>query len=293
MIYGFPQITNSRALKLLTGERESEKKFQIIKSENEKNISLKRVVGIDKLDEPLTDAVLDKSLIYSEITAQDRQRVDNRETLRTLRKFRSEIIKLAKEFGYPEPFSRSIDGSRFNHKLTVLVWDLTQRFDMTPVNAANNGVWNYLQVIGCPSVACWRWEKNERTVLNRLIGTTRGAYGTVWWRYAVLTDFGNLDYEDWISHLTEDAIQNILERPGMRGYSPIIIPFAKRIATVSPENYADPVRFIRTASIQLRIKSSTSNFWYLLEKDKNAERIIDDVFDTTRKILETRQRSAS
>jgi hypothetical protein len=290
MKYGFPQITNKRALSLLTGELESERKFEIIISENGRNTSLKRIVSIEKLDEPLTDATLDKSLVYSEITAQDKQPVDKRETLAVLKKFRSGIIELAKKYGYPEPFNRSVYGSKFNHDLTVLVWQLSQEFGMTPVNAASNGVWNFLQVVGCPSVACWRWENNGKTVLNRLIGSTRGAYGTAWWRYAVLTDFGREDYEDWIFQMSEDAIQNILERPGMRGYTPVIIPFAKKITTISHNDYSDPVRFIRAASIQLRIKSSTSNFWYLLKKDpKNAERIIDDVFDTTRRILEIRQ----
>lgn len=289
MKYGFPQISNSKAIKLLTGEREREKKFDILTSENQKNFHLKRRVKIDQIDPLLEEEILDPSITYTEITAQNRQKVSKRETLYALNYFRMEILELAKRYGYPDAFNSSRDGGKFNHELSILVWKLAEELEMTAVNAASNGVWNFLQVIGCPSIACWRWENNEVSVLNRMIGsTTRGAFASAWWRYAVMTDFGKYEYEDWIHRLSEDAIQNILERPGMRGYSPVIIPFARRIASLPPTTKPNPVTFIRTAAIQLRIKSSTSNFWYLLKKEENAESIVDEIFETTQRILSNR-----
>jgi hypothetical protein len=289
MKYGFPQISNARAIKLLTGERESDQKFDLLTSENKKNYHLKRKVRFSQIDPTLDEEILDPSVAYSEITAQNRQKVNKKDTLYALNYFRREILELAKSYGYPGPFNSSINGSEFNHKLSVLVWKISEELGMTPVNAASNGVWNYLQVIGCPSVACWRWENRGVTVLNRMIGSTRGAFATAWWRYAVLTDFGKYDYEDWIYKLSEDAIQNILERPGMRGYSPVIIPFARRIANLPPGTKPNPVKFIRTAAIQLRIKSSTSNFWYLLRKEQNADKIVAEIFETTTRILSNRE----
>jgi len=287
MIYGFPQISNAKAVKLLTGELERDKKFELIISENNYNFSFKRCKDLKDLDIPLNESVLDPVISYSEITAQDRQKVNRQHTIEFLTHFRQELTALASKYGYPaKPFNRSLYGSEFNHKLSVLVWEITQEVGMTPVNAASDGVWNFLQVIGCPSVACWRWENKEVIVRNRLIGTTRGAFATAWWRYAVLTDFGEFEYEDWIYKLSEDSIQNILERPGMRGYAPVIIPFAKRIASLQPNQKPDLVKYIRTAAIQLRIKSATNNFWYLLRKDKNADRIINDVFQAVDRILD-------
>lgn len=288
MKYGFPQISNAKAVKMLAAELERDKKFDLIISENEKNYFFKRCVDIEELNVPLNESVLDPTISYSEITAQDRHRVNRQDTLAFLTSFREKVTALACEYGYPKKFNKSSYGSEFNHKLSVLVWEITQEVDMTPVNAASDGVWNFLQIIGCPSVACWRWEKNGVIVRNRLIGTTRGAFATAWWRYGVLTDFGKHEFEDWIYKLSEDAIQSILERPGMRGYSPVIIPFAKRIASLQPSQKSDLVKYIRTAAIQLRIKSSTNNFWYLLKKDKNADRIISDVFQTTDRILNGR-----
>lgn len=286
MKYGFPQISNAKAVKLLCADLERDKKFDLVTADNGKNYSFRRCVDLEELNIPLNTSVLDPTISYSEITAQDRRRIDPRDTLTFLVNFRDKVTNLAKVYGYPtKPFNRNLYGSEFNHKLSVLVWEITREADMTPVNAASDGMWNFLQVVGCPAVACWRWEKEKKIVRNRLIGTSRGAFATAWWRYAVFTDFGEYAYEDWIYKLSEDAIQNILERPGMRGYAPVIIPFAKHIATIQPDQKSDFVKYIRTAAIQLRIKSSTNNFWYLLRKDKNADRIIRDVFQVTDRIL--------
>ena len=289
MNYGFPQINNSTAIDLLTKESQIDynRKFLIHTSENGRNHSLERLVEYNKIDQPLTESMLDKKFVYSEITSKNQQKVSVDNTLDVLHNFRKGVVGLASKYGYPNSEFNSVDAKVFNHDLAKWVWFFMKDCGMSPVDAASTGVWNYLQVLGCPSVVCWRWEKNNRLILNRIIGGQRGAFALAWWRYAVLTDFGSEEYADWINLLTEDAIQGILERPGMRGYTPIIIPFAKRISNIIESGMPNSVKYIRTASIQLRIKSSSVNFWYLLKAGRSADEIVDEIFLTTDKLLST------
>ena len=288
MNYGFPQINNSVATDLLTEDLLSnhEKRFTLHSDENNRNYFLLRHVNYDEIDPHLNEGVLDKRFVYSEITSRNQSRLNLNDTLEAIQKFRSEIIDLASEYGYPESKFESKFAYKFGHDLAVKVWNLMDKNNMSPVDAASSGIWNYLQVIGCPSVACWRWEdENKKLVLNRIVGGTRGAYAIAWWRYAVFTDFGEMEYEDWLRTLTEDAIQGIIERPGMRGYTPIIIPFAKRLSEVIETKKVNSSKFIRLASIQLRIKSSTINFWHMLNNGKSAEAIVDEIFLATEKLM--------
>lgn len=284
MTYGFPQITNKKAVELLTSW-EHNSKFSLIPSTNGRNFSLQRNLDLEQVDYDLTHEVFDSRMIFTEITNQNHVKTDVDQSLEFLKFFRSKLKNLARKYGYPNQSFDKNNATEFSHKMATLIWELMNDVNMSPVDAASPGIWNFLQTVGCPSVACWRWEKDQKTVLNRLIGNKRGAFAVAWWRYAVFTNFGEYEYEDWIYKLTEDAIQGVLERPGMRGYTPVIIPFIKRIAQIIDSGQVDSVKYIRTASIQLRIKSSTVNFWYLIEDGVNPEKIVDEVFDTTDLLL--------
>lgn len=285
MNYGFPQISNTKAIELMTGELDSDKKFELLLEANNK-VWFQRCVDLQELDEPLTEELLDPSIVFSEITGQDNQFFTSKsDRIKALQSFREKVINLAKEFGYPKPFKSNQDASEFNHRMAILLWSIMSKLKMTPVNASSDGTWNVFQIIGCPSVACWRWERDGKVVKNRMIGNGRGAYSTVWWRYAILTDYGKYAYEDWMFKISEDPIGNILDRAGIRGYTPVVREFLKRVVKEQEIGRRNHEKYFRTATIQFRIKSSSVNFWYLLEKGYSAEEIVDELFDATERLF--------
>jgi hypothetical protein len=120
-----------------------------------------------------------------------------------LRALQALIRETAAEFGHPAVSGRSPRFTEFDRSLAS---QLLTHMDISPAEAAHEGVWSFLSLVLVPDVALWRFPNRDlRNDYERIIGRPRNILRRLWWRAYILGDA--------CGELREDEAVAILERP--------------------------------------------------------------------------------
>lgn len=169
-----------------------------------------------------------------------------------LRKFRRVVVELARSFGFPNSVSshRKVE---FDQKLSVL---LHRSMRLMPNDAACNEVWICVNLMILPDVLLWRhgtWRSNTQgwTVsAERIYDLVRSTFGRLWWRVELLG-------EECLARLGEDECVQILERPRIAGYGPLVrsIVFHHISRTISTQRMDLLREVLKTLTRRLAVRS--------------------------------------
>jgi hypothetical protein len=138
-----------------------------------------------------------------------------RMTTADLRQFRNQLVSAARECGFPNIARR--EAMRFDARLAVL---LREGMDITPMEASNVGIWEYLACVLMPDLVIWRFRDAEgRTSTDRFIAASRrNHFYRLWWRAFVLAGhLATAEAEQLLGFLGEDEMVQMMERPNLFG----------------------------------------------------------------------------
>lgn len=179
-----------------------------------------------------------------------------------LSKLAGEIRELAKASGYSDPITRG-DVRKFDRPAGGVLHDV---MSISPADAAQPEVWNYISLILLPDVAVWRFPSRQS---YRILGagygedTGRGgrnAFGRLWWAVEVLGDEARLVEPDALGEpLGEDEVVGIMERSSAIAPSPLV---ARTLARTGRRFYSENVGELEAAAITGRM-----NFFRRLFKE--------------------------
>lgn len=145
----------------------------------------------------------------------------------------TELRRTAAEFGYPTPAD---DTARVAFDRAAAE-ELYRRMNVTSVEAANNGIWNFLALQAAPDLVRWRFP--DSTNVERWICTdrTRHMFARLWWQaltFAVPTDDGRTDLT-LLRQLTESDLNQLTERRSIGGNPRLARSVARLLAAASSE----------------------------------------------------------
>lgn len=139
--------------------------------------------------------------------------------------FREEVLEVARAFNFPGPANNDQRRS-FDQKLSTMLF---QDLDLTPAEAANREVWNFLTLVLFPDIAKWRYPNEARQIAYpRWMGDDRNVIRKLWWREATLGRELN-------SRIGEDEAVGIMERPLLGGQTKVARSMVKALLTVEKE----------------------------------------------------------
>lgn len=125
-----------------------------------------------------------------------------------LKAFRTSILEIAKEFGWP---NQGDEKSKAIFDAHCAVWLL----DSSPIysgEAFRDTVWSYLTIELLPDIAAWRFPGRN---IRRFIGGVRNTFQRLWLRAFLLQKIGTRDeLLDHLMKLQEDTFLQLIERPG-------------------------------------------------------------------------------
>ncbi len=143
-------------------------------------------------------------------------------TAHDLQQLAADVTGIAETHGYPE--DRNTRG--FDIAMSVLLYE---RLGITPVEATAAGIWNFLSCVLVPDVVAWRFPTRtdhpdggnvDRWIVDRR--SYRHAFGRLWWRACMLRDPDHDDAFYLLRQLQEDEFIQIMERPHLAGYGPVV-----------------------------------------------------------------------
>lgn len=128
------------------------------------------------------------------------------------------IHSVARNFGYPDRPSRD-QARRFDAEIAV---HLLEDMEITPHEAAQDGVWQFVCCVLVPSVVRWRFPGGAAagTSPKRFLGGIRNTMGRLWWRALILSEETDGDRYRLLRGLREDEVVQIMERPTIAGCRP-------------------------------------------------------------------------
>jgi hypothetical protein len=134
---------------------------------------------------------------------------------RHLRALAEELTSTAEQYGYPNECKA---GGACDLGWAVV---LHEQLDVSPHEAAADGMWHFMTCVLVPDLVRWRWggasteAVSERWVTVRRSG--RNCFGRLWWRANVLQDSDCSDAYALLKDLGEDEVVQIMERPNLAG----------------------------------------------------------------------------
>lgn len=145
------------------------------------------------------------------------------------------LTEAAQKAGYPQPL-RPGDGTRVaDFELAVALYE---GLEISPVMAAEPGLWNFLAIALVPDLVRWRFPAHEggseeATVDRWLVGSRsdRQAFKRLWWRAFFLRDMGAADPWEVFRRLLEDDFIAIVERTNLVGYQKAVLSLARAVIT--------------------------------------------------------------
>jgi DNA (cytosine-5)-methyltransferase 1 len=182
------------------------------------------------------------------------------------------LTEAAQRAGYPQVL-RPGDGTRIaDLDLAVALYEGLQ---ITPVMAAEPGLWNFLAVVVVPDLVRWRFPTHEggsedATIDRWLVGSrsNRQAFERLWWRAFFLRDSTATDPWRVFRRLKEDDFIAIVERTNLVGYQKAVLSLARAvIARVDAGACTNQGELTRSAAKHLRRKAA---FIELHALDSNA-----------------------
>lgn len=139
----------------------------------------------------------------------------------------TDLRSTASEFGYPIP-ADDTERIGFDRAAAEVLF---AGMDLTTVEAAHRGVWNFLALVVAPDLVQWRFGRGntERWIASDL---TRHMFSRLWWQaltFAVPTDDGRTDFS-LLRSLSESDLNQITERRSIAG-NPRLAQAVARLAT--------------------------------------------------------------
>lgn len=153
-----------------------------------------------------------------------------------LERLRQVVSSAASKHGYP--INSTKDSRREFDKIVSRV--LYENMNILPSDASNAEVWAFINIRLLPDIAVWRfgrqgsdgWEIAE----ERLFSKDRTVFGRLWWRACLLGP-------ELAEQFGEDLSVQLLERPRISGYPPLVRSIASRFL-LADTRYQD-TKFLR------------------------------------------------
>jgi hypothetical protein len=132
-------------------------------------------------------------------------------------RLQNEIRVVARQHGFPAQLTRE-KAAQWDQRTAVLLYE---RMGVTPHEASQPGVWQYLCCCAVPDVVRWRFpgKDDKGTNADRFMGGRRNALGRLWWRAFVLKDphVPSEESHNLLRSLGEDELVQLMERPAVFG----------------------------------------------------------------------------
>ena len=144
----------------------------------------------------------------------------SRASERELREMRDRVLAVARDSGFPE--RRSGAGGMFDRRCSRTLLDIPLLRE-AGVETLREDFWSWLACCLLPDVVLWRFPSARE---SRFVGGVRNTFRRLWVRANLLVD-PNRD-ADWrvYDRLSEDAMVQITERPGLAAD----VPLARAVA---------------------------------------------------------------
>jgi hypothetical protein len=141
----------------------------------------------------------------------------------TLNLIRTLILDAVTALGFPRPLDST---ARFDLEMSERLYD---GIVITPGEAARAEVWSFLALVVLPDVARWRFPTAGR---ERFVGGVRNTLQRLWWRAYTLAEPEAADRFHLMRHLSEDALVQIMERPGVSSDHRLAREIARRFISM-------------------------------------------------------------
>lgn len=173
-----------------------------------------------------------------------------------------DLRRAATEFGYPVP-AEDTERIAFDRAAAEILY---ARMNLTAVEAAHNGIWNFLALVAAPDLVLWRWTGS--TNVERWICTdrTRHMFARLWWQaltFDTPTGDGRPDHS-LLRSLSESDLNQITERRSIAG-NPRLAQAVARLLVAAP---AETRRrdLLRTITPRLRRRLAFLDFSVLTDE---------------------------
>jgi hypothetical protein len=138
-----------------------------------------------------------------------------------------EIRTVAQQHGFPSQPTR-VKAAQWDQRTAVILYE---RMGVTPHEASQPGMWQYICCCAVPDVVRWRFPGNDDkgTNADRFMGGRRNALGRLWWRAFVLKDphVPGEECHNLLRSLGEDELVQLMERPAVFGNRRLVQAAAK------------------------------------------------------------------
>lgn len=198
-------------------------------------------------------------------------RVDRKhlETLRTL------VRQAAKDAGYPHPPNekkkRAFDAAsgRILHS----------RMNISPAEAAQAGVWQFMACVMLPELVRWRFPgTQDGTSIERFLGGVRNVFQRVWWRAYILGMPDRANPYELLTLMGEDELVQIMERPNLAGSPRLALRVSLEfLSTVKADRNLDRMRLMREVQKRLMRLSTFVSFDAVDESTLN--NMLEQIFE--------------
>jgi len=140
----------------------------------------------------------------------------SRVTTRQLEELRDCLMESARARGYPGPSSQA-QRAQFDSECARILY---QSMGLSPHEAAQDTVWQFVSCVLVPALVVWRWSRQEAEFSrDRFLGGVRNTFGRLWWRAEILREPDTETPWDLIERLGEDEMVQIMERSNMMGWA--------------------------------------------------------------------------
>ncbi len=159
---------------------------------------------------------------------------------------------------------------------------LHSHMDLSPAEASQPGIWEFLACVVLPDVVRWRFPGpgGSSTSLERFTGGIRGlrnTFGRTWWRATILHVPDTPDPYTLLVLLGEDELVQITERPNLAGSRPLARQVAHSFLAAAAQNPAiTRSDLLRDAMKRLRRLLPIVAFDAL--GDALLKQLVDDIF---------------
>ena len=193
-----------------------------------------------------------------------------------LRQLRRAMVAAATQRGYPS-ISTQDQRREFDKDASRLLYGC---MNILPSDAANAEVWNFINLRLLPDIAMWRfgrqgnngWEIAE----ERLFSKDRTVFGRLWWRACLLGP-------ELAEQFGEDLSVQLIERPRISGYPPLVRSIANRFL-IGDAQYQS-TRFLRDVMKRFTRSLAVISVFQMSQTEMDA--FVDAVFLESESAIET------
>ena len=130
-----------------------------------------------------------------------------------LEDIRRQVITCAGDYGYPKSINSSSINA-FDYELSQILY---REMLITPNEAAQTGIWEFLSCLLMPDIVSFRFPRKDGTTLERFLGGPRNTFERLWWRAFIFNEDALPDSQKFLCQLREDELVQIMERRAICG----------------------------------------------------------------------------